>query len=161
MLLSQAKATSDKKCKDTFKFLVSSSFRGDVMFGTAQKFLVQVFNFKIVLAENIASDIQKKSYIKNHLNLCFSHRPRQHHKKCRHTQIPCFRLFQIGYRVRQSSKVLGARVQFFYQKILRQIIAKKNYTQKLLDFALFSQVKAASHKKCKDTLKFLVSASFR
>ena len=29
------------------------------MFGTAQKFLVQVFNFKIVLAENIASDIQK------------------------------------------------------------------------------------------------------
>ncbi len=91
--------------------------------------MVQEFNFKIVLAENIASDIQKKSYIKNHLNLCFSHRPRQHHKKCRHTQIPCFRLFQIGYRVRQSSKVLGARVQFFYQKILRQIIAKKLHSK--------------------------------
>ncbi len=50
------------------------------MFGTAQEFLVQVFNFKIVLAKNIVSDIPKTS-LKNYLTLRSSHWSRQHHTK--------------------------------------------------------------------------------
>ena len=77
----------------------------------------------------------------------------------RHTQIPCFRLFQRRCHLWHSSKVFGVSIHFLSNNIPSYNCKKLH--SKIIDFTLPSQAKAASHKKCKDTLKLLVSASFR